>query len=1113
MNVRRAHSVDQLEAPAEQRVSEDAREAEAAAHVSALGPTGGRPALTARAVKAFQRRAGNAQVTAYLTGGGDDGEGQGVGRRRSGDLPAVSVARVETLERPASSSEHELVEDQLRAAVKKRREAANGGERAEGAGPGQGAENGAGAAERSSAADAAGPLAREAGAAAAQTPPAPPPPAAAVESASANGTGAGGGGASAEAVAAGGAGTATPGSAPAPAPEASTSAAAASVAPAAPAPAADVLIGESSGVGAPDAAAGAVPASAPFEPGGTLPEVELPTVAATPHQQIALDRISATLGAAQTGLAGVLEAEIGRIQTVVTEQQAAVDGSLATESTRVQERFAQARKQVTADAARETASLAATAEAQGTRLGAWHERARVSAEQQLKARRQRAIDDGKRHAADAGRTADDAAGQATTEAQRQADEARGKAQAKSPSGGEAAVREAKAVAARELAEETATQIGAGGADAGRQLRSQGAEVASGLEQQATQVAEGLGSHLTGLTTHLGGQVATATQTHAAALSGGKSALAQQRDQVLTGLATGERQAVANLERDAAARRAAIASLGAQAASQLRARAEEVSREGGEAVAQAARALATEPVDPPTADAAANDTAAQIGPAYEALGTELRGVGSQAAQGLTETAAGATESLKTAADQIDQRVAGNEREAGDSAQQAGDGARTQLVGVTDGTTSAGDSAVDSFTGVLDQHLDGADRAASTLQSNFAGSVESQLGKVGGDLAQPAASLDARIDTAQARAAERAERSWISNQLHDLWDTVSSPEFLVGLLVGLAVGAIIILSAGTATPFVIMAAAVAGGAAAGAASTMTGNVRNGKGLFDDVLHNTIVGAAAGGIGAAVFLFGGGVVAGLGLSTAGAAVGGFVVLEVSAIAANTVTNLVNGDPWDKNLLTAMLLAPLVKFVGERIPGMRGRPPVEEPDPNVKPPGATETPDPARATPKPRPDVAILPDGTPVPPTSYRGGYHGTDTPPSVALSEGFPGRGTDLSLHGHAEAKGNSAFRGTTEFPSGPNPDAPSGAAYWAGEGGWVYEIRNVPTWDVNALLEGRVKTPEGFRGNLMVGEGESAIPARVTPDKIVRYGQVVESRGRLYVKDWIDARGGGGGQGEQ
>jgi hypothetical protein len=47
-----------------------------------------------------------------------------------------------------------------------------------------------------------------------------------------------------------------------------------------------------------------------------------------------------------------------------------------------------------------------------------------------------------------------------------------------------------------------------------------------------------------------------------------------------------------------------------------------------------------------------------------------------------------------------------------------------------------------------------------------------------------------------------------------------------------------------------------------------------------------------------------------------------------------------------------------------------------------------------------------------------------------------------------------------------------------------IRGVPTWDVNKALEGRVGTTGSFRGNLMHGEGEYAIPARVPPENIRR-----------------------------
>jgi hypothetical protein len=149
-----------------------------------------------------------------------------------------------------------------------------------------------------------------------------------------------------------------------------------------------------------------------------------------------------------------------------------------------------------------------------------------------------------------------------------------------------------------------------------------------------------------------------------------------------------------------------------------------------------------------------------------------------------------------------------------------------------------------------------------------------------------------------------------------------------------------------------------------------------------------------------------------------------------------------------------------------------------------------------------ALLPDGTEAPPDHYYGGYHGTTrVKPEVALARGLPKRGNDWRLLEHAEERGCSAFRGCTLVPS--DPLSGNGAAYWAGPGGWVYEIRGVPSWNVNRQLEGRVKTiTNQYRGNLMHGENEVAIPAEIPPERIKAYGKVVEdAQGRLYIKTWL------------
>jgi hypothetical protein len=148
-----------------------------------------------------------------------------------------------------------------------------------------------------------------------------------------------------------------------------------------------------------------------------------------------------------------------------------------------------------------------------------------------------------------------------------------------------------------------------------------------------------------------------------------------------------------------------------------------------------------------------------------------------------------------------------------------------------------------------------------------------------------------------------------------------------------------------------------------------------------------------------------------------------------------------------------------------------------------------------------ALLPDGKAVPPDSYIGGFPGTDIPPDeVVRNGGFTARGPqeDWRLKEHSEAKSEpkSAFRGTTPFVTAP--DGNGGAALWADEGGWVYELHGVPTWDVNSDLDGRVETPGGYRGNLMHGEYEYAVPAKIPIECIVRWGQVsTTSSGTPYV----------------
>jgi len=142
---------------------------------------------------------------------------------------------------------------------------------------------------------------------------------------------------------------------------------------------------------------------------------------------------------------------------------------------------------------------------------------------------------------------------------------------------------------------------------------------------------------------------------------------------------------------------------------------------------------------------------------------------------------------------------------------------------------------------------------------------------------------------------------------------------------------------------------------------------------------------------------------------------------------------------------------------------------------------------------------NGEPVPPSNYGGGYHGNDfTPAEVRSAGGFKAAGDnwDLVRHhedlGRFESAGDSAFRGATRLPTE--------AAKW---GDWVYQVEGVPTWDVNKIMQGKIRVAGvgDYRGALMHGEVEHAIPGEVPLKNIVRFGRVVSVGKGLGVREWF------------
>ena len=69
---------------------------------------------------------------------------------------------------------------------------------------------------------------------------------------------------------------------------------------------------------------------------------------------------------------------------------------------------------------------------------------------------------------------------------------------------------------------------------------------------------------------------------------------------------------------------------------------------------------------------------------------------------------------------------------------------------------------------------------------------------------------------------------------------------------------------------------------------------------------------------------------------------------------------------------------------------------------------------------------------------------------MADGLKERGDDWDLLRHALPEGHSAFKGTTQLVTFPDGN---GAASWVDEGGYVYELCCVPSWDVSRHTQGR------------------------------------------------------------
>jgi len=662
---------------------------------------------------------------------------------------------------------------------------------------------------------------------------------------------------------------------------------------------------------------------------------------AVPETQAVIQQVAAAHDAATLQVNSTSEAAAASLDQVVTDSSASLDAAQGTQTQAITGVFARARQQIDQDASSQISKLHDFSSAQQKHLDEWLARAGAKCEADLTAKCDRTTSLGRQFLEATNTAGAQAAQNLTTQGVTLASRARGIGQLKGAAakGDSAELRQSQAKAAHDLAEETAGKISTGATQLAPQIQAQGGQVGQSFVDQAGQIARQASAQLGPMLQQLTAIHTSASTTLAQGIGTATETIERVRKEGHAKLATGERQALTNLRTQVAAKKKELATLGREAQTQLRQGAQSALQTGSQTVQAAIAQLGGVTIRPEEgAELAAS--AGQLKAAFTDLGVTVTGAAAGARSALSKAGTEAVASLSTAAETVHKSLAPSLQAAGGHIAQVGASHESQLARAVSQAIASGDSNLSQAMTALDTQLSQVEPSFTVVLTGIQGKLNEQSTAALTKMQEPVNTLPSRIEEAQKKLDDDAHTSWLGRQWADIKEMVTSPGFWVGLGVGLLVGAIIILSAGTATPFIIMAAAVAGGAAAGFAGTVANNLSQGArgaDIFKGALKNMLIGAAAGAVAAGILLFAGvglpagaGLIGGLGLTGASAVAAGFIALEVSAVAANTISNLLSGERWDKGLLAALLLAPLIakvakwagaKFLGEQPEGQGGR------------------------------------------------------------------------------------------------------------------------------------------------------------------------------------------------
>jgi hypothetical protein len=660
-----------------------------------------------------------------------------------------------------------------------------------------------------------------------------------------------------------------------------------------------------------------------------------PPAAKSPGAKTLLDTLAAAGRQGRDQIATAATSAIAATQAAVDRHAAEVQVAETASADEVQAHFQTAHQQLSATIEQHADSISQKHDSEQNSIANWHAQVRGRVEEDVQHRSNAVASAGAAQGAriiGSGERAAEAAHSGLSAAASQA-------QAQSGGGGG----EGHGEVAKRLGGDAAGQFEAASGEVGTRLQSHAAEAAAELDVHTGQAAAAVAGHAA----TLGGQVDQTAEGAVADLGSHAQqsigALHAGKQQAHAELQTAEAKVVDAIRGRAGEHRDHIHAAGSQAIAGLSTHAQDAAGAAQRQLAQHAEQLAGLQVDEKAAAEVAPTLHAQVVDAHALAVSDARQTESKLTSALSAGGRDAVTSLARAAPAAAVRLTGAVQTVTADAHRIGAAAGAALTHAADSVKAGAEAGISKSVAQLDQvvetartGLGSAGQAAEQSVGQGAGEAKRLQDEAMTGLHGRIAEGEQRVDSFVAAKGPTVQRSvlgaiggWFADQFKDLWDMLSSPAFWVGLVVTIVL-----------FPALGPGAFVVGGLAAGAVSGIQQNISQGRSWYD--YRNILRNAAVGALGGALMALGIGAIVYFGLEGAAATL---AVMGLSAV-VGIVTNLINGDRWDRGLLANLLLAWLFKrFGGRFLPERPGVPPEEEPVPGrttTRVPGLRESIDP---------------------------------------------------------------------------------------------------------------------------------------------------------------------------